>query len=63
VSGEEWLAARKKPLGREKQLARDAICASRHKLPWMKVDKKYVFESPKGQETLADRFEGSELNW
>jgi predicted dithiol-disulfide oxidoreductase (DUF899 family) len=60
VSEAEWLVARKDLLAREKQfnLQRDALSAARRNLPWVKVDKEYVFEGPKGMETLADLFEG-----
>jgi predicted dithiol-disulfide oxidoreductase (DUF899 family) len=48
VSREEWLVARKKLLAREKQPTRerDAIAAERRQLPWVKVEKNYVFDSP-----------------
>src|SRR5438552_10682157 len=60
VSREEWLVARKKLLAKEKQLTRqrDAIAAERRQLPWVKVEKNYVFDSPSGKKTLADLFEG-----
>jgi predicted dithiol-disulfide oxidoreductase (DUF899 family) len=60
VSREEWLAARKKLLIREKELTheRDAIAAERRKLPWVKVEKNYVFDSPDGKKTLAGLFDG-----
>jgi predicted dithiol-disulfide oxidoreductase (DUF899 family) len=60
VSEAEWLVARKDLLTREKQfnLQRDALSAARRNLPWVRIDKKYVFEGPKGKETLADLFEG-----
>jgi predicted dithiol-disulfide oxidoreductase (DUF899 family) len=60
VSREEWLVARKKLLAREKQLTheRDAIAAERRQLPWVKVEKNYVFDSPSGKKTLADLFDG-----
>jgi predicted dithiol-disulfide oxidoreductase (DUF899 family) len=60
VSREEWLAARKKLLAKEKQLThqRDAIAAERRQLPWVKVEKNYVFDSPGGKKTLADLFDG-----
>ena len=60
VSREEWLVARKKLLAREKQLTRerDAVAAERHQLPWVKVEKNYVFDTPSGQKTLADLFNG-----
>src|SRR3989440_11166100 len=60
VSREEWLVARKKLLANEKQATRhrDAIAADRHQLPWVKVEKNYVFDSPSGKTTLADLFDG-----
>lgn len=60
VSRDEWLAARKELLAREKRLTRerDAISALRRELPWVKVEKNYVFDGPKGKETLADLFDG-----
>src|SRR5229473_8600617 len=60
VSREEWLAARKQLLAKEKQLTRerDAIAAERRQLPWVKVEKNYVFDSPSGKKTLADLFDG-----
>jgi predicted dithiol-disulfide oxidoreductase (DUF899 family) len=60
VSREEWLEARKKLLAREKQLTRerDAVAAERRQLPWVKVEKNYVFDSPSGKKTLADLFNG-----
>jgi len=60
VSREEWLVARKKLLAREKQLSRerDAVAAERRQLPWVKVEKNYVFDFPSGKKTLADLFGG-----
>jgi predicted dithiol-disulfide oxidoreductase (DUF899 family) len=60
VSRDEWLAARKKLLAREKQLTheRDAVAAERRQLPWVKVEKNYVFDSLGGKRTLADLFDG-----
>ncbi len=62
VSREEWLVARKKLLEREKQLTheRDAVAAERRRLPWVKVEKSYLFDSPDGKKTLADLFGGKE---
>ena len=36
----------------------DAIARERRALPWVRVDKGYVFDTPEGQSTLADLFEG-----
>ena len=60
VSRDEWLAARKKLLVKEKRLTRerDALAAERRQLPWVKVEKNYVFEGPNGKVTLADLFDG-----
>jgi predicted dithiol-disulfide oxidoreductase (DUF899 family) len=60
VSRAEWLAARKILLAKEKQLTRDrdAVAAERRNLPWVKVEKNYVFDSPAGKKTLADLFAG-----
>jgi predicted dithiol-disulfide oxidoreductase (DUF899 family) len=60
VSRDEWLVARKKLLAKEKRLTRerDTLAAERRQLPWVKVDKNYVFDSPGGKKTLADLFDG-----
>ena len=60
VSRAEWLAARKQLLAKEKELTRqrDAIAAERRQLPWVKVEKNYVFDSPTGKKTLAELFDG-----
>jgi predicted dithiol-disulfide oxidoreductase (DUF899 family) len=60
VSRDEWLVARRKLLAKEKQLTRerDALAAERRQLPWVKVEKNYVFDSPTGKKTLADLFDG-----
>src|SRR5262245_22757563 len=60
VSRDEWLAARKHHLSKEKELTRlrDRLSAERRELPWVKVDKSYVFDGPMGKETLADLFDG-----
>jgi predicted dithiol-disulfide oxidoreductase (DUF899 family) len=59
VSHEKWLSARKKFLVTEKEFTRlrDELSRRRRQLPWEKVEKSYVFEGPKGKETLADLFE------
>ena len=60
VSQEEWLAARRQHLREEKEFTRlrDRLNAARRELPWVKVEKDYVFDAPNGKETLADLFEG-----
>ena len=60
VSRDQWIAQRKKLLAREKQLTRlgDEIARERRALPWVRVDKNYVFATPEGPRTLADLFEG-----
>jgi predicted dithiol-disulfide oxidoreductase (DUF899 family) len=60
VSRDEWLAARKAHLAKEKALtkARDELSAERRALPWVKVEKNYVFDTPSGKKTLGDLFGG-----
>jgi len=60
VSHEDWVAARKAHLKNEKALTRmrDLVAAERRALPWVKVEKRYVFDTPEGKETLADLFGG-----
>jgi len=60
VSQNEWVAARKALLAKEKEFtqARDALSAARRNLPWVNVEKNYVFEGPAGKETLSDLFGG-----
>ena len=58
VSREAWLEARKAHLAAEKEFthARDRLSAERRALPWVKIDKDYVFEGPLGRLTLAELF-------
>ncbi len=60
VSREEWLAARKEHLAKEKEFTRlrDELNRDRRSLPWVKVTKDYRFTGPGGEESLADLFEG-----
>lgn len=60
VNEQQWLAARRALLDREKQMTRlrDEIAAERRRLPWLRVDKQYVFDAPEGPVTLADLFAG-----
>src|SRR5512135_1662669 len=60
VSHEEWLAARKQLLVKEKEFTRhrDEISRQRREMPWEKVEKQYMFEGADGKETLAKLFDG-----
>jgi predicted dithiol-disulfide oxidoreductase (DUF899 family) len=60
VSAQEWEAARQQLLVKEKELtrARDALAAQRRRMPWLAVDKDYVFDGAEGQASLLDLFEG-----
>lgn len=60
VSQKAWLVARKKLLVEEKKFSklRDKLNLQRRKLPWVKVEKKYVFDGPQGRVTLAGLFSG-----
>lgn len=60
VSRQEWLAARKALLAKERAATHqlDAVRAERRRMPWVKVDKDYVFQGPEGPCTLADLFRG-----
>jgi predicted dithiol-disulfide oxidoreductase (DUF899 family) len=60
VSEAEWLVARKNLLTREKELTRlrDEVSRHRRELPWVKVEKHYVFDGPNGKQALADLFGG-----
>jgi predicted dithiol-disulfide oxidoreductase (DUF899 family) len=57
---EEWLAARLELLEAEKALTRrsDELARRRQKLPWVRIDKKYRFETDEGTTFLADLFRG-----
>jgi predicted dithiol-disulfide oxidoreductase (DUF899 family) len=60
VSRDEWLAARKAHLENEKALTRmrDRVAAERRTLPWVRVEKNYVFDTPYGKKTLTHLFDG-----
>jgi predicted dithiol-disulfide oxidoreductase (DUF899 family) len=60
VSRAEWLVARKQLLQKEKEFTRlrDQLSAERRGLPWVRVEKPYVFDGPNGKQTLADLFDG-----
>ena len=65
VSHEEWIEARRQHLAREKELTRlrDQLSQERRALPWEKVEKPYVFDGPKGQESLVDLFPDGAAGW
>ncbi len=60
VSPTDWLAQRKALLEKEKAFTRlrDELSEARHALPWVKVDKNYVFDSNAGPVSLSDLFAG-----
>jgi predicted dithiol-disulfide oxidoreductase (DUF899 family) len=60
VLRDEWLVARKQLLAKEKEFTRlrDRLSAERRSLPWVRVDKNYIFDAPEGKATLADLFDG-----
>jgi predicted dithiol-disulfide oxidoreductase (DUF899 family) len=60
VSREEWEAERQRLLVKEKALtrARDAMAAERRRMPWLAVEKEYVFDGPDGRVSLPDLFDG-----
>jgi predicted dithiol-disulfide oxidoreductase (DUF899 family) len=60
VSREEWIEARKELLKKEKEFTRalERLTAECRALPWVRIDKNYVFDTPDGRETLADLFAG-----
>jgi predicted dithiol-disulfide oxidoreductase (DUF899 family) len=57
---EEWLAARLELLAAEKELTRrgDELARRRRELPWVRIDKKYRFETEQGEASLPDLFKG-----
>jgi predicted dithiol-disulfide oxidoreductase (DUF899 family) len=60
VSGAAWESARRELLAKEKEFmrARDALSEARRALPWERVEKRYVFDGPNGEEALSDLFAG-----
>jgi predicted dithiol-disulfide oxidoreductase (DUF899 family) len=60
VSHDKWLEARRDLLAAEKDLTRraDQVARLRQQLPWVRIDKDYVFEGANGRQTLADLFDG-----
>jgi predicted dithiol-disulfide oxidoreductase (DUF899 family) len=60
VSQDDWFQAHKAHLAREKAFTRerDRLAEERRKLPWMKVEKEYLFDTTDGRKTLSDLFKG-----
>jgi predicted dithiol-disulfide oxidoreductase (DUF899 family) len=60
VTREEWIAARKELLAKEKEFTklRDQLAAERRALPWVRIDKSYEFEGERGKLSLVDLFGG-----
>ena len=60
VSRDEWLAARKDLLVKEKAAtrARDVLNTERRELPMVQIEKEYIFDTPDGKRTLLDLFDG-----
>jgi predicted dithiol-disulfide oxidoreductase (DUF899 family) len=60
VSHDQWFSARRRLLAKEKEFLRlrDELSSARRDLPWERVDKRYVFEGPSGEETFSDLFAG-----
>jgi predicted dithiol-disulfide oxidoreductase (DUF899 family) len=60
VSRDEWLKARIELLAKEKEFtrARDELSRQRRELPWVRVEKDYVFDGPRGQQSLSELFAG-----
>ena len=60
VSEAEWVEQRKQLLAREKELThlQEKIAEERRALPWVKVVKEYVFDTPQGKKTLSQLFDG-----
>jgi predicted dithiol-disulfide oxidoreductase (DUF899 family) len=60
VNREQWLAARKELLAKEKAFdkQRDALTRDRQAMPWVTVEKDYIFDGPDGEESLSDLFDG-----
>ena len=57
---EQWLSARRELLELEKEHTRrsDELARMRRELPWMRIDKPYVFDTDEGSKTLAELFGG-----
>ena len=60
VSKDEWLAARGALLKKEKEftLLREKLGQQQRDMPWVLVDKEYLFDGPNGKQTLSELFDG-----
>ena len=60
VSQSEWIKARKDLLAKEKEftILRDQLNQKRRDLPWVQVNKEYVFDGPDGKQSLSELFDG-----
>ena len=60
VSRDAWVEARKAHLAAEKEFTqlRDRLSQERRELPWLRIEKDYVFDGPNGKESLSDLFDG-----
>lgn len=59
VSKSEWLEARKSLLLQEKEFnkQRDLLSAARRELPWLRIEKNYIFHTNDGDKTFIDLFD------
>src|SRR5213080_4196702 len=57
---EEWAAAGKEPHGREQELGKldEELSKQRQELPWVTVEKEYIFDTEEGTKTLSELFDG-----
>jgi predicted dithiol-disulfide oxidoreductase (DUF899 family) len=60
VSQQEWLTRRKELLVHEKELTKhlDRVNAERRRLPMVRIEKAYIFDTPNGKASLLDLFKG-----
>src|SRR5262245_57836727 len=60
VTPDRWIAERKKLLAQEKELTHlyDKVARQRRSMPWVRIDKEYLFDTPVGKRSLYDLFEG-----
>ncbi|MDR3633246.1 MAG: thioredoxin family protein [Isosphaeraceae bacterium] len=60
VAHDDWITARQELLAKEKEFTRvrDELSRQRRQLPWERVEKPYLFDTPGGKATLAELFSG-----